>query len=86
MKDRFVPVASRREVLRFGAISSLGLALPGRVLSGSDTSVDKAAGAALPHAVGPLHSAGALTFGADNVLFVADISGALKCQAKFLLA
>jgi hypothetical protein len=76
MKDRFVPVASRREVLRFGAISSLGLALPGRVLSGSDTSVDKAAGAALPHAVGPLHSAGALTFGADNVLFVADISGA----------
>jgi hypothetical protein len=58
---------SRRDVLRFAAASAFGLALPGPV---------SAAPSAAGGVSGPLRSAGALTFGPDNVLFVGDIKGA----------
>jgi len=51
---------SRRDVLQFAAASAVGLALPGGLYAAS----------------GPLRSAGVLTFGPDNVLFVGDITGA----------
>jgi hypothetical protein len=51
---------SRREVLQLAAASAVALALP---RGGSAAS-------------GPLRSAGVLTFGPDNVLFVGDITGA----------
>jgi hypothetical protein len=70
------PVASRRQILQLGAMSSLGLALSGRILNGSDSAVAKEADSDSPHASGPLRSAGVLAFGPDNVLFVADITGA----------
>ena len=71
MSDKLPPIGhSRRDVLRYAAASALGLALPGTVAIASDGSV-KSGGVS-----GPLRSAGALTFGADNVLFVGDIQGA----------
>jgi hypothetical protein len=61
---------SRRDVLRIAAASAIGLALPGS-LSASTTSSAPAGSNS-----GPLRSAGVLTFGPDNVLFVGDITGA----------
>ena len=55
-----MPETSRRDVFRYAFATAAGLALP----------------AGLPGASGPLASAGALTFGPDNVLFVGDIMGA----------
>jgi hypothetical protein len=54
---------SRRDVLRGGTYSAVGLALAGTA-------------AARGGSAGPLRSAGVLSFGPDNVLFVGDISGA----------
>ena len=61
---------TRREVLRLAAASALGLALPGAALA-EPKAQDSTGGAS-----GPLSSAGVLTFGPDNVLFVGDIAGA----------
>jgi hypothetical protein len=66
---------SRREVLRLGAISGAGLALSGRVLTGSDSAAVAARAQGLPRSAGPLKSAGVMAFGPDRVLFVADIAG-----------
>jgi hypothetical protein len=63
-------IPARRDVLRFAAASAFGLALPGRTLAASDSAVAGGGGS------GPLRSAGVLTFGPDNVLFVGDITGA----------
>jgi hypothetical protein len=60
---------SRRDVLRFAAASAVGLAVPGGVCAASDASGLQGG------APGPLRSAGALTFGPNNVLFVGDIIG-----------
>jgi hypothetical protein len=54
---------SRRDVLRAGTYSAVGLALAGTA-------------AARGGSAGPLRSAGVLSFGPDNVLFVGDITGA----------
>src|SRR5262245_57548613 len=51
---------SRRDLLRFAAASAVALAVPGESSAAS----------------GPLRSAGALTFGPPNGLFVGDITGA----------
>jgi hypothetical protein len=61
---------SRRDILRFAAASAVGLALPG--------GLSAASGAPVAHdgVTGPLRSAGVLTFGPNNVLFVGDITGA----------
>jgi hypothetical protein len=61
---------SRRDVLRIGAASAVGLALPGGLSASADAPVGPGG------ASGPLQSAGVLTFGPDNVLFVGDIAGA----------
>jgi hypothetical protein len=61
---------SRRDVLRFAAASAIGLALPGAVSAESDAPVSTGG------VSGPLSSAGALTFGPNNVLFVGDIKAA----------
>ena len=61
---------SRRDVLRYAAASSIGLALPATVAVAPDGT------SASSGVSGPLRSGGALTFGANNVLFVADIKGA----------
>src|SRR5215469_9391967 len=61
MREQSVSVGrSRRDVFRYAAASGVGLTLPG----------------ALSAASGPLSSAGVLTFGPNNVLFVGDITGA----------
>jgi hypothetical protein len=61
---------SRRDVLRLAAASAVGLALPCGLSAASDAT-------AAPGSVsGPLRSAGVLTFGPNNVLFVGDIQGA----------
>ena len=61
---------SRRDVLRFAAASAVGLAIPGGLSAASHAPI-------APGGVsGPLSSAGALTFGPNNVLFVGDITGA----------
>jgi hypothetical protein len=71
MREKSVSAGhSRRDVLRFAAASAVGLALP-RSLSAASN-----AHAAPGGASGPLRSAGALTFGTNNVLFVGDIIGA----------
>jgi hypothetical protein len=67
---------SRRDVLRLGAASGVGLALSGRIPSGSDRAVAAEGESRLPRSAGPLRSAGVLTFGPDNVLFVGDITAA----------
>src|ERR1700683_1796810 len=71
MPDKPVPDGhSRRDVLRLAAVSAVGLALPSRLCAASDDTVG-------PGGVsGPLRSAGVLTFGPNNVLFVGDIAGA----------
>src|ERR1700756_5982442 len=61
MPERSVHVRpSRRDLLRFAAASAVALAVPGEMSAAS----------------GPLRSAGVLTFGPNNVLFVGDITGA----------
>jgi hypothetical protein len=67
---------SRRDVLRAGAISAVGLALSGRAFPESDSAVTGASESGLPQSVGPLRSAGVLAWGPNNVLFVGDIKGA----------
>jgi hypothetical protein len=74
MKDKFGG-ASRRDVLRLGAMSSLGLAISGRALGESASVAGRDARPRPPHSSGPLHSAGVLAFGPDNVLLVGDING-----------
>jgi hypothetical protein len=61
---------SRRDVLRLGAFSAVGVALSGPVLSPAANAFEATGGS------GQLRSAGAITFGPDNVLFVGDITGA----------
>src|SRR6516164_11382808 len=65
---------SRRDALGLGVMSGLGLAL-----SGSIVEADRARAATeeshAPRSASPLHSAGAMTFGPGNVLFVGDIAG-----------
>ena len=56
---------SRRDVFRIAALSAVGIG----------SSASEIASAA-PTISGPLRSAGVLTFGPDNVLFVGDIAGA----------
>ena len=61
---------SRRDVFRFAAASAVGFALPGGLSATSDAVfIDRGVS-------GPLQSAGVLTFGPNNVLFVGDITGA----------
>jgi hypothetical protein len=67
---------SRRDVLRAGAISAVGLALGGRAFPESDGAVTEARESDLPQSAGPLRSAGVLAWGPNNVLFVGDIKGA----------
>jgi hypothetical protein len=77
MKNSFVSGAcSRRDVLRAGAISAVGLALSERVFPGSDSAAAETGGSTLPQSAGPLRSAGVLAWGPNNVLFVGDITGA----------
>jgi hypothetical protein len=61
---------SRRDVLRLAAASAFAFALPGSLSAASGVT------AASGGVSGPLKSAGALTFGPNNVLFVGDITGA----------
>lgn len=61
---------TRRDVLRIASVSAVGLALSRRAFAGSDSAPSAAGGS------GPLRSAGVLTFGPNNVLFVGDIAGA----------
>jgi hypothetical protein len=63
---------SRRDVLRSGAFSAVAIALPDRCFGVSPSQAANGAGVGS----GPLRSAGVLTFGPDNVLFVGDITGA----------
>jgi hypothetical protein len=77
MSDPLVSrLRSRRDVLRLGAITGAGLALSGRALTGSDRAAAAARGPSMSQSASPLRSAGVLAFGADNVLFVGDITGA----------
>ncbi|HTR48640.1 MAG TPA: hypothetical protein VMM16_14755 [Verrucomicrobiae bacterium] len=62
--------ASRRDILRIAATSTVGIALSGPLLA------ETANVFAAVTSSGPLRSAGVLTFGPDNVLFVGDITGA----------
>jgi hypothetical protein len=66
---------SRREVLRLGAISGLGLALSDGGFAASDSRIAAANHASMPRSAGLLRSAGVLAFGPGNVLFVGDIAG-----------
>jgi hypothetical protein len=68
-------VYSRRDVLRVGAVSAVGLALSGCALSKSDSTDAATSGGNPPPTAGPLKSAGVLAWGPDNVLFVGDIWG-----------
>lgn len=61
---------SRRDVLRIAAVSTVGVALSGPAIA------ETASVLASESSSGPLRSAGVLTFGPDNVLFVGDITGA----------
>jgi hypothetical protein len=61
---------SRRDVLRLAAASALGLALPEGLPAVPEMPIAQSG------ASGPLRSAGVLTFGPGNVLFVGDITGA----------
>ena len=65
---------SRRDALGLGAMSGLGLALAGSVLATNSVQAQPVISRS-PRSGGPLRSAGALAFGADNVLFVDDIAG-----------
>jgi hypothetical protein len=71
MGEKSVTVGhSRRDVLRIAAASALGLALP------DAASAEPQSPSATGSVSGPLKSAGVLTFGPGNVLFVGDIAGA----------
>jgi hypothetical protein len=61
---------TRRNVLRFAAVSAVGPALSGRAFAASENATAGAGGSGL------VRSAGVLAFGPDNVLFVGDITGA----------
>ena len=65
---------SRRDALGLGATSGVGLVLARSVLK-----ADRARAAEVkpgaPGSAGPLQSAGVMTFGPDNILFVGDIAG-----------
>jgi hypothetical protein len=61
---------ARRDVFRLGAVSAVGLALSDRGFAAPASVVCGGGGPC------PLRSAGVLTFGPDNVLFVGDITGA----------
>jgi hypothetical protein len=70
MRENSVSVErSRRDILRFAAVSAAGLAMPAG-LSAAPGALASTGGAS-----GPLKSAGALAFGPDNVLFVGDSRG-----------
>ena len=77
--SEFVPprAPSRRDVFRIAAGSAVTLAVSGRVFA-SEVESSTASTAPLPSRLisGPLRSAGAMTFGENNVLFVGDIAGA----------
>ena len=60
---------SRRDLLRIVAISAAGVAVSGPIFSETASAFAPDGGSS------PLRSAGALAFGADNVLFVGDITG-----------
>jgi hypothetical protein len=66
---------SRRDVLRVGAISAVGLALCGRASSSPESAGGNAPRSDPPQSSGPLKSAGVLALGPQNVLFVGDIAG-----------
>lgn len=68
-KDDLPSGETRRGLLRFAAASAVGLALTGGGQAATSGS------GARSGVAGPLQSAGALTFGPDNVLFVGDIVG-----------
>jgi hypothetical protein len=71
MREKSVCVGhSRRDLLRFAAVSAVGLALPGRLAAPSDASAGRGG------VSGPLQSAGVLALGPNNVLFIGDIAGA----------
>jgi len=77
MKHSFTTgTCSRRDVLRTGVFSAIGLVVGGQALADSDSSVAGTAASGLPPSAGPLRSAGVLAFGPENVLFVGDIKGA----------
>ncbi|HUA65270.1 MAG TPA: hypothetical protein VME24_05445 [Alphaproteobacteria bacterium] len=66
---------SRRDVLRTGTMSAVGLALSGCAVRESARTDPGTGGSSPPQSSGPLRSAGALAFGPGNVLFVGDIQG-----------
>ncbi len=70
MKNMLFGRPSRRDVLRIAAVSAVGAAVSGPVLS------ETASAYAVEGGSGPLRSAGVLAFGPDSVLFVGDITGA----------
>ena len=63
---------SRRSLLRTAALSTVGLAVGNPALAEPITA---ASSALAPSVSGPLRSAGVMTFGEGNVLFVGDIAG-----------
>jgi hypothetical protein len=67
---------SRREALRTGIFSAIGLAVGGRSLADSSSSTSETEATGNTNVAGPLRSAGVLAFGSDNILFVGDIKGA----------
>ena len=60
---------SRRDIFRLAAVSAVTVAVSGPALA--ETFASTSSGGS-----GPLRSAGVMTFGPDNTLFVADITGA----------
>jgi len=75
MKDHSVPgLRSRRDAMRLGAMSGVGLALVGSFI-GAESGDAEPVKSHAPSSAGPLRSAGAMTFGPGNVLFVGDITG-----------
>jgi hypothetical protein len=76
MNDPSVPgLHTRRNALGLGAMSGVGLALTGGLVGSGNVQ----AAAAEPNgtrSTGPLRSAGVMAFGPENVLFIADITGA----------
>ena len=65
---------SRRDALGLGVMSGLGLALSGSIVE-ADSAGAATEESHAPRSASPLHSAGAMTFGPGNVLFVGDIAG-----------
>lgn len=70
-KDDLERLESRRGMLRFVAASAVGLTVCGRGSAAAEAVGGTGAGVA-----GALKSAGVMSFGPDNVLFVGDIAGA----------